>query len=392
MLRTQVGIVGGGPAGLMLSHLLNLEGLESIVLEQRSRAYVTHRVRAGVLEQGTVDLLLSAGLGERLRREGLIHEGIELRYERRRLRIPLRELTGGRAITIYGQQKVVEDLLAARLQAGGLLYFDVRNVDVAHIETAPRIRFTHGDEPLELKCDFVAGCDGSHGICRALLPKGSVRLYEREYPFAWLGILATVTPSTEELIYASHDRGFALHSMRSPELSRLYLQCATGETADDWPDDRAWSELHRRFETDDGWMLQEGPIIDKGVTTMRSVVVEPMQYGRLFLAGDAAHIVPPTGAKGLNLALADVRTLAAALVERYRTGSTAALDAYSAARLARVWQVQHFSSWMTTLLHSHADDPGGFQRRFQSAELSYLAGSRAAQTALAERYVGLASA
>jgi p-hydroxybenzoate 3-monooxygenase len=374
----------------MLSHLLYLEGIESVVLEQRSREYVTHRVRAGVLEQGTVDLLQSAGLGERLRREGLVHEGIELRFERRRLRIPLRELTGGRTITIYGQQKVVEDLIEARLRAGGLLYFDVREVGVTDIETAPRIRFTCGDQTSELRCDFVAGCDGSHGICRQLLRPAAV--YEREYPFGWVGVLAAVPPSTGELIYASHDRGFALHSMRSPEISRLYLQCAPGDAADDWADSRVWDELHRRFETDEGWMLREGPIIDKSVTTMRSVVVEPMQYGRLFLAGDAAHIVPPTGAKGLNLALGDVRTLAAALATRFRTGSTALLEAYSATRLARVWQVQHFSAWMTTLLHAPPDDPGGFQRRLQSGELRYLAGSRAAQTTLAERYVGLASA
>ncbi len=373
----------------MLSHLLHLEGCDSVVLERRSREYVAQRVRAGVLEQGTVDLLRATGLGARLDREGLVHHGLELRFDGRGHRIPLSELTGGRTITIYGQQKVVEDLIAARIEAGGAVYFDVEDVRVSGLETSPRIRFTHAGGAAELACDYVAGCDGSHGICRHLIPPPATRVYERDYPFAWVGVLAAVAPSAEELIYAYHERGFALHSLRSPSLSRLYLQCEPADTVEQWPDDRIWSELHRRLESRGGWTLHEGPIVEKGLTPLRSVVVEPMQYGRLYLAGDAAHIVPATGAKGLNLAMADVRALARAFVERYRTGSTAGLDGYSAARLRRVWQVQHFSSWMTSLLHRQPGEAGGFQERLQLAQRAYLAGSRAAQASLAEQYVGL---
>jgi p-hydroxybenzoate 3-monooxygenase len=373
----------------MLSHLLHLEGIESVVLEHRTREHVTHRVRAGVLEQGTVDLLEATGVGRRLRREALTHRGIELRFEGRALRIALDELTGGRVITIYGQQKVVEDLIAARLEAGGEVAFEVADLCVSGIDEAPCIRFTHEGTPSDLHCDYVAGCDGSHGICRGLLPAAGTRVYQREYPFAWVGVLAAAAPSTEELIYAYHTRGFALHSLRSPEISRLYLQCDPHDTIDDWSDDRIWSELHRRFETLDGWALTEGPILEKSVTPMRSLVVEPVQHGRLFLAGDAAHIVPPTGAKGLNLAMADVRRLACALAERYRSGSTSKLEAYSAGCLRRVWQVQQFSSWMTGLLHRFPDDAAGFQQRLQIGQLTYLAQSRAAQASLAEQYVGL---
>jgi p-hydroxybenzoate 3-monooxygenase len=387
-VRTQVGIVGAGPAGLTLAHLLHLEGIDSVVLEARSREYVEHRIRAGVLEQGTVDLLTEAGVGERIHREGLVHHGIELRFEGRAHRIPLSELTGGRTITIYGQQEVVKDLIAARLATGRPLLFEVEDVSVHDVSTErPCVRFRHGGEAQELDCDVVAGCDGFHGVCRDSIPEGVLTWFSRDYPFGWLGILADVAPSSEELIYAYHERGFALHSMRSPELTRLYLQCAPDEDLGEWPDDRIWSELRARFALE-GWTLREGPVVERGVTGLRSVVVEPMQYRRLHLAGDAAHIVPATGAKGLNLAVADVRVLAEALARWYRTGETARLDAYSATCLRRVWRAEHFSWWMTTMLHrSEHDDP--FQARLQLAQLAYVCSSEAAATTLAENYVGL---
>jgi p-hydroxybenzoate 3-monooxygenase len=388
--KTQVAIVGAGPAGLMLSHLLHLEGIDSVVVERRSREYVTHRVRAGVLEQGTVDLLTATGLGDRLHREALVHHGIEIRFEGAGHRIPLSELTGGRAITIYGQQEVVKDLIDARLRAGGDVHFDVDDVTIQDIESsAPSVRFTRGGEPTEVRCDYVAGCDGFHGTSRHAFPPGALTVYERDYPFGWVGVLAAVAPSSDELIYAYHDRGFALHSLRSRELSRLYVQCQPDDAIEAWPDQRIWDELHRRFETSDGWTLSEGPVLEKSVTPMRSFVVEPMQHGRLFLAGDAAHIVPPTGAKGLNLAMADVRVLARALAERYRRGETAGLEGYSATCLQRVWKVQHFSYWMTTMLHRFPDDSSGVQQRLQLGQLRYLVGSHAARTSLAENYVGL---
>jgi p-hydroxybenzoate 3-monooxygenase len=390
-LRTQVGIVGAGPAGLLLAHLLAREGIESVVLEARSRDYVIQRVRAGVLEQGTVDLLEAADVGERLRREGLVHEGLELRFERRPHRIPLSELTGGRTITIYGQQKVVEDLIEARLAAGGELRFEVEDVAVRDIETgAPSIRFRHDGAEHELRCDVVAGCDGSHGVSRDAIPDGALRVYARDYPYAWLGILAEVAPSTEELIYCHHKRGFALHSLRSPQLSRLYLQCDPSDELEAWPDERIWDELRTRFATEDNWTLNEGPIVDRGITPMRSVVYEPMRHGRLFLAGDAAHIVPPTGAKGLNLAVHDVRVLARALAGWLATGDEAGIEGYSNACLRRVWRVQHFSWWMTSMLHR---PPGqdAFERKLQEAQLRYVTRSRAGATTLAENYVGLAS-
>jgi p-hydroxybenzoate 3-monooxygenase len=388
-MRTQVGIVGAGPAGLMLAHLLHRAGVESVVVENRSRQYVQERVRAGVLEQGTVDLMNETGLGGRLGREGLVHRGLELRFAGHGHRIDLYALTGGKAITIYGQNKVVEDLTDARLAAGGQIFFSAEDVSVHGVDSAaPAIRFRACGDAVELRCDFVAGCDGFHGVCRPSLPPGVLAEFDRVYPFAWLGILAEVEPSSEELIYSRHERGFALHSMRSPELTRLYLQVARDEEIGHWHDDRIWDELERRFETDGGFVLRRGPIVQKGITPMHSFVVEPMQHANLFLAGDAAHIVPPTGAKGLNLAIADVRVLARALSEFYASGSRAALDSYSETCLRRVWKVQRFSWWMTSMLHRF-DDANAFDQRRQLAELEYVVGSHAASQSLAENYVGL---
>jgi p-hydroxybenzoate 3-monooxygenase len=390
-MRTQVAIIGAGPAGLMLSHLLALGGVESVVLENRSRSYVEQRVRAGVLEHDTVELMKATGVGGRLEREGLVHHGLELRFDRMRHRVALSELTGGRTITVYGQQEVVKDLAAAREAAGGALFYEVDDVELAGLETEePTVGFTFGGGRELLECDYVCGCDGFHGVSRPSIPPAALRVYDWHYPFAWLGILATVAPSTEELIYARHERGFALHSLRSPELSRLYLQCATDEVIENWPDDRIWAELARRFETDDGFVLHDGPIVEKAITPMRSFVCEPMSYGRLYLAGDAAHIVPPTGAKGLNLAVFDVRVLSEALLAFYRDGRLGPLGEYSATCLARVWRVQHFSWWMTSMLHRFAaDGEDNLEDRLQESQLAYTVRSRAAMAALAENYVGL---
>ena len=387
-MHTQVGIVGAGPAGLMLSHLLHLEGIESVVLEARSREYVEQRVRAGVLEQATVELLRASGLGERLDREALIHRGIELRFDGRGHRVALTDLTG-RAIWIYGQQEVVKDMIEARLASGGAIAFEVDGVEIAGIDSpTPVIRYRDGEDDVELMCDVVAGCDGFHGVSRDSIPTGVLREFHREYPFAWLGILAAVAPSTDELIYAYHERGFALHSLRSPEVSRLYLQVDPDEDIEAWPDDRVWEELRIRFATTDGWSLADGPVLEKGIAGMRSFVVEPMQHGRLFLAGDAAHIVPATGAKGLNLAIHDVRVLAEALTAWYRTGATDRMDRYSERCLRRVWRVQDFSSFMSSMLHRFPDDDG-FLGRLQRAQLGYVCSSEAAARSLAENYVGL---
>jgi p-hydroxybenzoate 3-monooxygenase len=385
--RTQVGIVGAGPAGLMLARLLELEGIDTVVLEDRSRDYVEQRIRAGVLEQRTADLLVDAGVGERLQREGIVHHGIELQFDGERHRIPLSELAGGRAILIYGQTEVVKDLIAARLESGLPLLFEVEEVSLHELESdRPRIRFRHGGEERELVCDVIAGCDGSHGVCRPSIPDRVLSAFSREYPYGWLGILAEVAPSNDELVYAHHERGFALLSLRSPHLSRLYLQCAPDEELGKWPDDRIWSELQARLGME-GWTLAEGPVLEKGVTGMRSFVVEPLRYGRLFLAGDAGHIVPPTGAKGLNLAIADVRLLAQGLVSWYRTKSEELLDAYSASCLRRVWRAEHFSWWMTSMLHRPpGDDP--FDLKLQLSQLRYVVTSRAAAASLAENYVG----
>jgi p-hydroxybenzoate 3-monooxygenase len=391
--RTQVGIVGAGPAGLLLSHLLHLEGVESIVVENRSRDYVEHRVRAGVLEQGTVDLLIESGVGERLKREAIPRDSIELRFGRRRHLLNLKELSGGRVYTVYQQQDVVKDLIGARLGAGGDLRFDAADVGVHDFGTspdteAPRIRFREKGEGVDLRCDFIAGCDGFHGICRPSVPAGALKVFDRVYPFNWLGILAGAATPEEGTVYASHEHGFSLYNRRSPTLTRLFLQVAPDEDVASWPDERIWEELHARLATDDGWRLIEGPVLQKGITEMRSFVVEPMRCGRLFLAGDAAHIVPPTGAKGLNLAVADVRVLARALAAYYASGRTDLLDIYSETCLKRIWRVEHFSWWMTSMLHRFPGDDA-FQQRLQRSQLEYVVSSRAAATTLAENYVGL---
>ena len=387
-IRTQVGIVGAGPAGLVLGHLLHLQGIESVVLECRSREYCQERVRAGLLEQTTADLLIEIGAGERMKRERLVHHGINLRFCGRTHRIDFAELTG-RSITIYGQGELIKDLVDARHASGGPIFFEVENVSVHDFESAqPRIRFRNKGEPTELICDFIGGCDGFHGICRSSIPAGDLTVYQREYPFGWLGILAQAPPSSEELIYAYNRRGFALLSMRTPQISRLYIQCKPDEDLSLWPDKKIWQELQIRLSSQEGWKLVEGPVLQRNVAKMHSFVVEPMQWGRLFLAGDAAHIVPPTGAKGLNLAVADVRVLARAIVGFYSSGRNDLLEKYSQTCLDRVWKVQRFSWWMTSMLHRFHDD-NAFDQRRQLAELEYLISSRAASQSLAENYVGL---
>jgi p-hydroxybenzoate 3-monooxygenase len=385
MMRTTVAIAGAGPAGLLLSHLLHLRGIDSVVLESRDRAYAERRQRAGMLEQGTVDVLRENGLGERLDREGLTHHGLELRFGGAGHRIPLSELTGGRTVTIYAQTEIVKDVIAARLAAGGQVRFEAEVVSVD--PAAPSVTYRQGGRTHTLECDIIAGCDGFHGVCRHAVP--GLKVFEREYPFAWLGILAEVPPSTEELIYAYSERGFALHSLRSPQLSRLYLQVDPAEDIARWPDDRIWAELRARFATDDGWWLRDGPILDKAITPMRSFVGEPMRHDRMFLAGDAAHIVPPTGAKGLNLAVSDVTALAEAIGAWHESGSRELLDAYSGHCLRRVWRAEHFSYWMTTLLHRDPEQTA-FGHRLQLSHLEYVVGSTAAATSLAENYVGAA--
>jgi p-hydroxybenzoate 3-monooxygenase len=386
-MRTQVGIVGAGPAGLTLAHLLHLEGIDSVVLEDRSREYVEARIRAGVLEPGTAELLREAGVGSRMDGEGIVHHGVGLQFDGERHRIDLHGLTG-RSLVIYGQTEVVKDLIEARLDTGRPLLFEVDGVSVHELESdRPRIGFTHEGADHELECDVIAGCDGFHGICRPSIPAGVLREFSREYPFGWLGILAAAPPSSDEVVYVHSERGFALLSLRSLELSRLYVQCRPDEDLAEWPDERIWEELHARAGLP-GLPLNEGPVLEKGVTGMRSYVAEPMQFGRLYLAGDAAHIVPPTGAKGLNLAISDVRVLAEALVDWYRTGKRDALDGYSDRCLRRVWRCEHFSWWMTSMLHRSPEaDP--FELRLQLSQLRYVTSSEPAMRSLAENYVGL---
>jgi p-hydroxybenzoate 3-monooxygenase len=390
-MRTQVAIVGAGPAGLLLSHLLHLNGIESVVLESRSRAEIESTIRAGVLEQGSMDILSEAGVGERMRKEGALHHGFELAFGGRRHRIDLTGLTG-KAITVYPQHEVIIDLVAARLAAGGALLFETSQVAIDGVDgSRPTVSFVHGGEARRIEADFVVGCDGFHGVARpmvqASLPAAQFQSFQRIYPFGWFGILVESAPSSEELIYARHERGFALVSTRSPTVQRLYLQCDPKDSVDNWSDDRIWSELHARLENDDGWKLREGRIFQKGIIGMRSFVCAPMRAGRLFLAGDAAHIVPPTGAKGMNLAISDVRLLSRALDAFYRRGSEEGLARYSDDALKRIWRAEFFSWWMTRLLHTF-DDASPFDREVQLAELQNIVASTALRTALAENYVG----
>jgi len=388
-MRTRVGIIGAGPAGLMLSLLLAQEGIDSLVLESRSREEIEATIRAGVLEHGTVDLLLDMGLGERMQREGAVHHGIELRFDGVAHRIPLSELTNGRAITLYPQHKVLQDLITARLNQGEHILFNVADVQVSAIDSAqPHIHFVHEHKPMELQCEFIAGCDGFHGVTRSSIPATIQKVFTRSYPFGWLGILMQAPPSSHELIYAYSGRGFALVSTRSPELQRLYIQCDPQDDIANWSDALILEELQARLATRDNWKLLMGPITQKSILAMRSFVIEPMQYGRLFLAGDAAHIVPPTGAKGLNLAVADVRHLARALKQFYTQNRTDLLEAYSTTCLRRAWRAEHFSWWMTSMLHRFPEDDM-FQQKLQQAQLDYTVSSHAAATSLAENYVGL---
>jgi p-hydroxybenzoate 3-monooxygenase len=387
-MRTQIGIVGGGPSGLLLARLLGLAGIEAIVLEKRDPQYLRARVRAGLLEQGTVDLLTEAGVGERLARERLIHKGVELAFDGRRQRIDLEGLSG-KVVTIYGQAEIQKDLMAANESAGTRVVYEAEDVSLhGLLNDKPRLHYHRDGAAHEIECDFIAGCDGFHGVSRQAIPQEVIRIYERVYPFGWLGILSDTRPVNHELIYANSERGFALCTMRSMTRSRYYLQVSADEDVADWSDERFWGELKRRIPADAAASLETGPSIEKSVAPLRSFVAEPMRYGRLFLAGDAAHIVPPTGAKGLNLAAADVRFLAEALVAYYKSGRTDLLDGYSARCLKRVWKAQRFSWWMTGLTHRFPE-ASPFERRAQAAELSYLAASKAAQTTLAENYVGL---
>ncbi|MFN3659594.1 MAG: 4-hydroxybenzoate 3-monooxygenase [Pseudolabrys sp.] len=389
-MRTQVGIVGAGPAGLMLSHLLHLAGISSIIVEDRSREYCENRVRAGLMENWVADMLVQTGVGARLQREAMVHDGIFLAFNNEAHKLDFTRLVN-KHVYIYDQKEVVTDLIAHRLSHGGTILFEVQETsvhDFAGNGGKPKIRFKHEGKAQEIECDFIAGCDGFHGVSRPSLPAGSWQGYDRVYPFGWLGILSESPPPEKELIYAYHERGFALFSMRGPELSRLYLQVAPDEDIEQWSDDRIWEELTARLQG--VRPLKRGKILQKGITPMRSYVAEPMQYGRLFLAGDSAHIVPPTGAKGMNLAMADVRVLSRAFEAFFRKHDTAGLEAYSATALRRVWKGQRFSWWMTQMLHRvHGGEYAAFDMKRQLAELDYVAGSEAASISLAENYAGL---
>jgi p-hydroxybenzoate 3-monooxygenase len=385
-MRTEVGIVGSGPAGLLLSQILHRNGIESVILERRTRSYVEGRIRAGVIEQGAVDLMTQAGVGDRMAKLGLRHEGFDIALNGARKRVNLAGLTGGKVVTVYGQTEITKDLIEARLGAGGTIIFEVEDVTPRNFDgTEPVLTFAHKGEREELRCDFIAGCDGYHGVCRASFPDGAITNYEHEYPFGWLGILAEAPPPSDELIYCRGERGFALFSMRSTTVSRSYLQCSPDEDLSQWPDERVFEELQLRLGT--GARVQVGTVLEKSVTPMRSFVAEPLRSGRLFLAGDAGHIVPPTGAKGLNLAASDVHYLSTALIRYYATGKEDLLDNYSTTALKRIWKAQRFSAWMTTLLHNAGGD--GFEDHLRLAELEYVLASEAALTSLAENYVGL---
>lgn len=388
-MRTQVGIIGAGPSGLLLARMLQLQGIESIIVEARGRDYIEARIRAGVMEHWVAELTDEVGLGARMRREGLVHDGLEISFAGQRRRIDLKALTG-KSIMVYGQQEFVKDFVAARLEDGLPIHFEASDVSVHDIDgDSPRIRFTDKDgAPQEIACDFIGGCDGFHGICRPSIPADKLATFDKVYPHAWLGIMAQAAPSSDELIYSSHENGFALHSMRSPELTRLYLQVSPDDDINNWPDARIWAELQTRLTQDGGWRVTEGPVLQKGITPMRSFVCETMRHGRLFLAGDSAHIVPPTGAKGMNLAAADVKVLAEAMTDFYKSGNSAGLDGYTARCLPRIWKAERFSWWMTQMLHL-SPDADGFDRRIQLAELDYITGSEAGAKSLAENYVGL---
>jgi len=388
-MRTQVAIIGAGPSGLLLSQLLHLQGIDNVVLERRSGAYVLGRIRAGVLEQGAVDLLHEAQVGERLAREGLVHEGFDICVGDRRHRIDLKGLTGGNCVTVYGQTEVTKDLMDARAALGGQLVYEAEEVALHDLDgQAARVTYRKDGRAQEVVCDYVAGCDGFHGVSRSAIPKDVLRNYERVYPFGWLGVLSDTRPVSDELIYVHHERGFALCSMRSMTRSRYYIQCEFDEDLEEWTDDRFWDELRRRLPPDAAARLEIGPSIEKSIAPLRSFVAEPMRYQRLFLAGDAAHIVPPTGAKGLNLAASDVYYLSRALIAHYQEKHDALLDSYSQTALRRVWKAERFSWWMTTLLHRFPD-ASPFDRRVQEAELDYVTSSLAARRSLAENYVGL---
>ncbi|WP_158742922.1 4-hydroxybenzoate 3-monooxygenase [Acidisphaera sp. L21] len=386
-MRTKVAIIGAGPAGLMLGHLLGREGIDSLILERQSPGYVLQRIRAGVLEQGTVDLLRDSGAGARMLAEGLPHTGIELSFDGDTHRIDLAALTG-RSVMVYGQTEVTRDLMALRAQSGAATVYEAADVALHDVGGAPRVTYVKDGRTHELACDFIAGCDGFHGVSRASIPPSALTVFERVYPFGWLGVLVDKPPVADELIYAHHARGFALCSMRSATRSRYYLQCRIEESVEAWPDDRFYAELRRRLSPAAAAALQQGVSIEKSVAPLRSVVVEPLRFGRLFLAGDAAHIVPPTGAKGLNLAMSDVRCLFEAFADHYRGNSAAGIDHYSARVLRRIWKAERFSWWMTTLLHAFPESDG-FSRRIQRADFDYLVSSQAAQTVLAENYTGL---
>ncbi len=387
-MRTQVGIVGAGPSGLMLSHLLHRAGIDSVVVESRSRPAIEATIRAGVLEQGTIDLMVQTGVGGRLMQEGFRHQGFELRVDGHGHRIDLHELTDGKSVMVYPQHEVLKDLIAARLADGGQIAFETRNTGVYDVGGDPLIRFTDKDgQAQELHCDMIAGCDGSYGVCRQAIPEALRKEYLRIYPFGWFGILANAPPSSDELVYARHDRGFALISTRSETVQRMYFQCDPNDRVDNWSDDRIWNELQSRV-TGDGFRLKEGEIFQRNIVPMRSFVCEPMQHGKMFIAGDAAHTVPPTGAKGLNLAIADVAVLAPAMVDHFQRGASEGLEAYSATAMRRVWRAQHFSWWFTSMMHRQ-DGTSEFDARRQRAELDMILHSRTAAKVLAENYVGL---